>query len=558
MSRWLSAVGLILSLVGVGSAQTALTETPHVPDKTSLDRLNLRSEWALHLPVEWRHDSVTLIQIFGDQLFVQTRTGQLIALDANNGRIQWTTSLGNGQYTNTYALAANSRFVFAINVTTLYAFHRYTGFVEFTTDLGTLPTAGLSANETTVYAVLAMKPGFAGSSRVEAYQLPTPIPMPTGNQAGKVDARGRALPNPVDTLLQRYPTAGVPRTDYAEPEPNRRPTLRTVPSGGYAGSNAPSLAIVPSVLPPYTKESGVGTPSLTTLPSLKQPYRLQNSESRTYQNSASLAAIPPSVAAALMLSDLRPKGLQPQKVLEVSVSNRILFPLLLTPLRAWAATSADQIVAVSTRSRSREVVHNTSALVSAAPAQAADMGYFPIGDGNLLAIDLTTGNLTGGANVLWRATVSGLMNHSPLVTRDAVYASGDNSGVTRVDRTTGKLIWQSEGPADRVLAANDDFVYVRNRQGRLLIYDARKPLDPDLGDVRPLTGLDLPAFNVPFTNTVTDRLYLAADNGLIVCLRDASAKYARPVRMAPDSTPPPPKKDGPEMPPMPAEQPKQP
>ena len=524
---------LLLAMTGALSAQTSTHNVPRPPDKSVLDRLNLRSEWALQVPLEGKRDAVTLIQSLDDQLFVQTRTGMLSALDAATGRLQWTVHLGDGHFTNTYPVAANSRLVFAVSVTKLYALYRYTGLVEFQMDLATTPTAGLSATDDLLFAVLATRPGTSGTSRLEVYRLPRPIALPV-TAAGKDVIRGDTPPHPVDTLIDRYPTSGVPRTSFFEPENTTRPPARSVPSGSFTGSTTPSLAAAQTVNSPYYLESGARTPELLTVPSLRQPYRIHGSDGQLIQKTASVGVIPPSVASALALSDLRPKGVQPTKLIELSLTSRILYPLLLTPLRAWAATDADELIAASTKDRVREVYYKTSAVVAAAPGQANDIGYFPLADGNLLAVDLTTGNLAGGANVLWRATVGGLNNHAPLITRNNVYASGENSGVARVDRTTGQVLFRTEGPADRVLASTDDFLYVRNHQGRLLIYDARQTLDPAFGRVRPLTGVDLPAFNVPFTNTVTDRLYLAADNGLIVCLREATPRYSRPVRMAPD------------------------
>ena len=212
--------------------------------------------------------------------------------------------------------------------------------------------------------------------------------------------------------------------------------------------------------------------------------------------------------------------------------------------------------------------------VAAPPGPAGTIGYFPLADGNMLAIDLAGGTTEGGVNQLWRVNVGGILNHTPVVTRDAVFASGDHSGVARVDRTTGELAWRTESMADLVLAVNEEFAYVRDRQGRLLIYDVRRATDPARRMSVPLTGYNFPEFNVPVVNTVSDRLFLAADNGLIVCLRDASAKYARPVRMAPEIAVNPlpkeaPKKDGmppmapetppaPDTPPAPAPEPKKP
>jgi hypothetical protein len=94
--------------------------------------------------------------------------------------------------------------------------------------------------------------------------------------------------------------------------------------------------------------------------------------------------------------------------------------------------------------------------------------------------------------------------------------------------------------ADFPLAVNDEFVYVRDRLGNLLVYDRRQATDPVTRRAEPLARMELPGFNVPVTNHQTDRILMAADNGVMICLRDASAKYVRPTRVAPPPPPPPP------------------
>src|SRR5581483_6023232 len=113
---------------------------------------------------------------------------------------------------------------------------------------------------------------------------------------------------------------------------------------------------------------------------------------------------------------------------------------------------------------------------------------------------------------------------------------GDNSGVVCLDRTSGEILWRTDDTADRVIAANHEFLYVRDRQGRFLVYDAKRATDPAHRRTAPLSGLDLSEFNVNIVNTASDRVYLAADNGLIVCMRDMSPKYAAPVRICPEPT----------------------
>jgi hypothetical protein len=101
-------------------------------------------------------------------------------------------------------------------------------------------------------------------------------------------------------------------------------------------------------------------------------------------------------------------------------------------------------------------------------------------------------------------------------------------------RASGEVIWRSDSSADRIIGATEEVLYVRDRQGRFLVFDAKNPTNPAKKYSAALAGIDLAEFNVHIVNTASDRVYLAADNGLIVCLRDMNAKYARPVRICPE------------------------
>ncbi len=534
-SRSAAAVGLLLALVAVGSTQNRQSYSRALPpDKLALDRLNLRTEWTLYLPIDGSRDSIQLIQTLDDQLFVQTRTGLLIAIEARTGRIQWTAALGDGTSSNVYPVAVNGQFVFVMNVTKLYAFYRYAGVTEFVLDLGSVPTAGLAADDSSVYVLLTARTGTAGVQRIAAFDLPNPIVIPEPGKigTGKSD-RGQQVGNPVDDFARRYPGLGVVQPTPAGAVDQGAPSVPPeAPTGGVTGSRTPSLAVVQRLSPPYRMETGQQSPSLATLPSLRQPYHLRDATNKTLQRTPSLGTIPPSVAAALALSDLRPQGISPTLRWEYGLNSRALYPPIQGSFRIWVATDAKRFLALSKLDKSTEVAGVLWERVSANPGQAGTTGYVPLGDGSLVAVNLDAGNLPGGMSVPWRANIGGLNNRPPLVTNDAVFAAGDNSGVVRVNRLTGDVVWRTEGAADRLIAVNKDFAYIRDRQGKLLVYDAVRPTEPSTGHTIPLTGLDLPEFNIPVVNTVTDRVYLAADNGLLVCVRDASAKYAAPIRMA--------------------------
>jgi len=505
------------------------------PDKAAMERLNLKVEWTAYLPVEGRRDSITQVQTFDDQIFIQTRTGLLIAGDVITGQVQWYKQLGDGDYANTYPAAANSQYVFAAHVTKLYAFHRYSGVVEFVNELGSSPTTGLAADESGVYCVLGMRGHNAGAHRIAVYDLPRPIAIignPKPPDLTKALVKDPRLQDPVDNLMGRYAPEHVGRA----PPPDVFDTPRApqeAPVGGLTTTRTASLTALPRMAPPYTLQNDHPTPSLTALPSFRQPYRLRSDFQRDIQRTPSISAIPPSIAASLALTDLRPRNVQAPLRWEYGLTSRILYPLFLTPTRVWAVTDAQMVTALNKRDKGLEVLQKLLDPISALPGRAGTDAYVPIGTGFVVAIDGSSGNLDGGARILWRTAVGGIANRTPYVTDKYVYAQGDNSGVVCVERASGLVVWRSDSSADRVIAANQEFLYVRDRQGKFLVYDAKRPTNPSTGVSSPLAGLDLAEFNVHVTNTASDRVYLAADNGLIVCLRDARDKYVRPVRIWP-------------------------
>jgi outer membrane protein assembly factor BamB len=155
-------------------------------------------------------------------------------------------------------------------------------------------------------------------------------------------------------------------------------------------------------------------------------------------------------------------------------------------------------------------------------------------NGDVQAIDLgADGQMrwryTGGSAVIRQPVAVDLEVARDRVDQD-VYVVTERQGLARLSRDTGDPLWRvprgrrmlSAVPeADRFLAANRKFVYANDRSGRLLVLDRAR------GTV--LSTYDFHDFVFPVVNQTTDRLFLAANNGLIVCLHDK--EFVRPASL---------------------------
>ena len=83
---------------------------------------------------------------------------------------------------------------------------------------------------------------------------------------------------------------------------------------------------------------------------------MRNDFQKDIQQSPSLGTIPPSVAAALLLSDLRPRNVEPPVRWEYGMTSRILYPAFLTPTRVWAITDAKIVTALNKIDKKVELI----------------------------------------------------------------------------------------------------------------------------------------------------------------------------------------------------------
>jgi outer membrane protein assembly factor BamB len=150
-----------------------------------------------------------------------------------------------------------------------------------------------------------------------------------------------------------------------------------------------------------------------------------------------------------------------------------------------------------------------------------DTAYIATLDGNLYAM-LVVGR------VLWRHFAGSPALYRPQVTDDDIFLSTER-GLSRVNRRDrevrsvgrnrifygGELVWRN-AEARRFLSTNDRFVYATDRLGRVLI------LDYERGTL--LARLDTMDWKFPVSNPWSDRFFLAAHDGQVICLHDRNSK----------------------------------
>jgi outer membrane protein assembly factor BamB len=164
--------------------------------------------------------------------------------------------------------------------------------------------------------------------------------------------------------------------------------------------------------------------------------------------------------------------------------------------------------------RTIEYRFQAEAALSAPMAQFGGIAYVASREFNVFALDIVAGR------ILWRFTADRPILRKPIVTDEDIYIAPERAGLYRVNRETGLEDWHNlEG--DRFLAHNKALVYALDRQGQLLI------LDRATG--KRLTRFDISAFVFPVSNELTDRLFLASNNGLIICLHDKN--YPKPFHV---------------------------
>jgi outer membrane protein assembly factor BamB len=429
------------------SAHSRLYSVPLPPPREVLDRLNLQLGWRIYVPMADRQDGLATVQLHNDDLYVQTRSGMVLLIDAETGVTRWQNRVGL-PYRTAHAVAFNSREVYVVNSTYLYALDRRNGTVRWEHRLPEGVAAAPVADENLIFIPTP-------SGRLTAYYLPR-MDLPPKLAAG---------------LTTSY---DVPAETKESIEERRK---RLVAIKGDVRSSTPISYLTPGIFDINTKEETGPHPV------------------RVWSHVSSLRLELPI--------------LHTYKYLVVPTPNGVVMTLATLPQESGAAAEIYRF--------------NTDSTIRVPAGHYEDMAYLGAEDANLYAMEVSSGKIR------WRYTAGTAISRKPAVTDQDIYVVAERNGMTRLDRATGEPMWripvrgrlaESNAAADRFLAVNPKYVYAADASGRLLVLERRRGVT--------LSGFDVKDFVYPISNEITDRLYLAANNGLIVCLHDR--EYQKPLR----------------------------
>jgi len=409
----------LMSALAWGQQWTQLLTRPGPPSSETLDRMNLKMAWSAHVPTNGPRDGLFSVQVFDDQILVQTRSGTLTAIRVDDGSIQWSVPVGE-PYRVTHEVGRNADSVFVYNGTHLHTLRRSNGSLQWIFNLSDAPSAPPVAEKDRIYVTIS-------GGKMVVYHLPE-----------------------------------IPKTAPA-----------------FKGVRAPKYQAA-------TKFSEgdfvVGNMGFGEMPISGQKWSN--------------------------------RGPQPDQLWEYRSDTRLEQAPLLTEDAILLAGFDGTFFCTSKDLRQMLYQFKAHAPLAAPLGQYQDTAYVASTEYDVYALQMLIGKVT------WHYVSGTPILRKPEVNDEDVYIAPQRPNLARVNRETGEKIWTNQ-KADRFLATNKKFVYAADPNGNLLI------LDKKYGTV--LTTYDARDFVVPVANELTDRIYLASNQGLLVCLYDK--EYPKPLGM---------------------------
>ena len=500
--RSATVAAALTAAVASAQAPPAVVTRALEPAADDLARLNLITQWRIYLPVENRGDSIATVQPLDDQVFVQLQSGLVIAIqaDANPktfrkaGDVLWTYRPAQRPGI-VRPLSVGPTEVYAVQGKKIIILDRADGKMKFTEEMEFTGRAAPAVDSFNLYIPL-------DDRRIVAYshveKIPGFRPRKPYEAPDPVHRRGLA-PEPSDALStpqNRSPSIAALETV----RPPFRRSADTIDS-------SVSIGMLRTLRPPYREVEENRSPSVGMLPNLRDVYELSNKETITRIKFLwVLLARAQLVGSPVLTAD-------PQ----IPDSERI-------------HAAAGRIVLTALREAPRTNSSNTDYVMEAdvtAPLTTfADNLYVATADSNFVCLsvpELREAALAANSLPRGKFTSGGPVVQKPVITDDSIYIVGERWGLMRLRHRTLEPMWNERLPdgrirprpntdVDRILSVSPNYIFALDLHGSLFVIDAIR------GST--LSSFDVSAFSHPVTNHTNDRVYLASNGGLLLCLRD--------------------------------------
>jgi hypothetical protein len=472
------------------------------PAAEDLARLNLVSAWRIYLPVENRSDSIATVQPIGDQVYVQLKSGRVIAIQAvadvktfrRPGDVIWI-------YRPTHApgtirpLAAAPKEIYLVHGQRFSILDRADGKVKFTEELASTGAAQPAVDSLSVMIPLDNRQivSYSHTNLIAGYRPPKPYEAP--DPVHKISLAPEAS-EALSTPNNRSPSIGMLETV--------RPPFHRASD---AVDSSPSLGMLKQVRPPYREADASRSPSVGLLPNLRNFHDLTNKESITRVQFLWQLVVGGYLKDQPIVSD---DPTDPEGERLISSTGRVVF---------LALRESDRTNSISTE-------YSLEADATAPLTNHGDYLYVATADSNLLSLsirELREPSMVANTLARGKFTTGGPIMLKPLLTEESLYVVGARWGLTKLKKGTLEPQWietlpdgrtRAKANADviRVLGVNGSYVYAEDRQGHLIVIDAIR------GST--LSKFDISSFSFPVINEANDRIYLASNSGLLICAHD--------------------------------------
>ena len=505
----------VLAAAAAAQAPPGVMTRALEPAAEDLARLNLVTQWRLYLPVENRGDAIATVQPLDDQVFVQLQSGLTVAIQADTnpktfrqaGDVLWTYRPSQRPGV-VRPLAVGPTEVYLVHGIRLVILDRADGKVKYVEELAFTGRAAPAADAYNLYVALDNRSVVAYShvSKIPGYRPIKPYEAPDPVH------RTSLLPPPADAL-----STPQNRSPSIAPLETLRPPFTR---GSDTVDSSVSIGMLRTLRPPYREISESRTPSVGMLRNLRNVHELTSKQGATRIRFLwEMRAGAQLVNGPILTADPQ---IPDSERLHVAAGRAVV-----TALREAPRTNTAQTEYVA------------AAAITAPLTHFGDNLYVATADSSFTALSVRElREPATAANTLPRGkfTTGGPVVSKPVLTDDSVYVVGDRWGLMRLRHGTLEPLWNERLPDGRVrprpnadvaeiLSVSPNYVFALDRRGRMLVIDAVR------GST--LSTMDVSAFSLPVTNHVNDRVYLASNSGLLLCLRDRTKVAPDPLRDPP-------------------------